>query len=183
MEHYRRARSTLRGCSVVKSFKGNKIFYLRQEIAPKWQELRVKCCNKTSNGAIQVHPERSDAPHGCYRAFLASLGMFKRTAYSDSCSVFTCSSRAREYWRSDSRSVWSFFTRVSRRMISNLSFCTSMLAGEAAAGRDGGTGAGAGGAAATAGAAAAGRVNAATSGDGTTAAGIAGGGGGMRRAK
>src|SRR5438477_9441474 len=93
---------------------------------------------------------------GCYRA-PSSLGMFKITAYSDSCSVFTCSSRAREYWRSDSRSAWSFFTRVSRRMISNLSFCTSMLAaGEAAAGRDGGAGASAGRAAATAGAAAAG---------------------------
>src|SRR5438552_12323766 len=77
MEHYRRARSTLSGCSVMKSFKGNKIFYLRQEIAPKWQELRVKCCSKTSNGAIQVHPERSDAPHGCYRASSLRSGCLK----------------------------------------------------------------------------------------------------------
>src|SRR5438874_7109523 len=156
MEHYRRARSTLRGCSVMKSFKGNKIFYLRQEIAPKWQELRVKCCNKTSNGAIQVHPERSDAPHGCYRAPSLRSGCLKRTAYSDSCSVFTCSSKAREYWRSDSRSAWSFFTRVSRRMISNLSFCTSIAGAAEPARRAGGAGAGAGRAAAAAGATAGG---------------------------
>ena len=44
------------------------------------------------------------------------------TIYSDSCSVLTCSSRAREYCRSDSRSAWSFLTKVSKRMISNLSF-------------------------------------------------------------
>src|SRR5204862_1487939 len=50
MEHYRRARSTLRGCSVVKSFKGNKIFYLRQGIAAKWQELVANGGRKAANG-------------------------------------------------------------------------------------------------------------------------------------
>ena len=180
MEHYRRARSTLRGCSVVKSFKGNKIFYLRQGIAAKWQELVANGGRKAANGrpnlvigtsgqsAMAVasftdtkKPRSFDSgfPRWCVRAgaFPRSGLQRQKESYSDSCSVFTCSSRAREYWRSDSRSAWSFLTKVSRRMISNLSFCTSMpAAGEAAAGRDGGAGAGAGRAAAAAGAAAAG---------------------------